>query len=408
MTRFFLSGFLIGVIFWSFSISWVYDAINFYGAGKILSFFMTVLIICYLSLYLGLFAVSIKYFEQSKLRILILPSIFFILEWIRSWMLSGFPGQNLGIIFDQFWGLLPIIGVSGTSFVIVFIFCIFFERLKIIYKVPAASVLIILLLFGPGHYQDSGSKKLRVSIAQPVNNDIYLLKEITNSADTDIVVWPEAVSWYNNNIFNGIEEKIIIGGFFRKDGENIYTSIINNRTQHIYDKRNLVPFGEFQPLGDLLRPISNFFNIPNSSLSQGSYNQDKSDWSGLVCWEIVFNNTFVNRVKGTEYIVHISNDSWYGDSMPALHLKHARARAVESNKWVIRATTDGISQIISPRHEESSEKINRGEIGYISHEIALNKNDTWYVKMGDLPLLVLSFITLLSGFLINFRKKYES
>ena len=139
MTRFFLSGFLIGVIFWSFSISWVYDAINFYGAGKILSFFMTVLIICYLSLYLGLFAVSIKYFEQSKLRILVLPSIFFILEWIRSWMLSGFPGQNLGIIFDQFWGLLPIIGVSGTSFVIVFIFCIFFERLKIIYKVPAAS-----------------------------------------------------------------------------------------------------------------------------------------------------------------------------------------------------------------------------------------------------------------------------
>ena len=106
--------------------------------------------------------------------------------------------------------------------------------------------------------------------------------------------------------------------------------------------------------------------------------------------------------------MHISNDSWYGDSMPTLHLKHARARAVESNKWVIRATTDGISQIISPRYEESSEKINRGEIGYISHEIALNKNDTWYVKMGDLPLLVLSFITLLTGFLINFRKEYES
>ena len=408
MTRFFLSGFLIGVIFWSFSISWVYDAINFYGAGKILSFFMTVLIICYLSLYLGLFAVSIKYFEQSKLRILILPSIFFILEWIRSWMLSGFPGQNLGIIFDQFWGLLPIIGVSGTSFVIVFIFCIFFERLKIIYKVPAASVLIILLLFGPGHYQDSGSKKLRVSIAQPVNNDIYLLKEITNSADTDIVVWPEAVSWYNENIFSDFNEKTIIGGFFRKEDAKIYTSIINSSTGHTYDKRNLVPFGEFQPFGDLLTPISNFFNIQNSSLTQGKYSQNKSDWSGLVCWEIVFNSTFVNRVKNTKYIIHISNDSWYGDSMPELHLKHARARAVESNKWVVRSTTDGISQIISPRKEESSEKINRGEIGSISHEITLNTNDTWYVRMGDLPLLVFSFITLLTALIIDFRKKYES
>ena len=58
-----------------------------------------------------------------------------------------------------------------------------------------------------------------------------------------------------------------------------------------------MPFGEFQPLGDLLRPISNFFNIPGSSLSQGSYHQDKSDWSGLVCWEIVFNNTFVRYNK---------------------------------------------------------------------------------------------------------------
>ena len=106
--------------------------------------------------------------------------------------------------------------------------------------------------------------------------------------------------------------------------------------------------------------------------------------------------------------MHISNDSWYGDSMPELHLKHARARAVESNKWVVRSTTDGISQIISPRKGESSEKINRGEVGYISHEITLNKNDTWYVRMGDLPLLAFSFITLLITLIIDFRKKYES
>tara|TARA_X000000368_G_scaffold2919_1_gene2232 strand:- start:6066 stop:7292 length:1227 start_codon:yes stop_codon:yes gene_type:complete len=408
LIRFFQLGFFIGLIFWSISISWVYEAINFYGAGSLLSFFMTALIICYLSLYFGLFGIAIKYFEKSKLKILILPSVFFILEWVRSWMLSGFPGQNLGILFDHFWGLLPIIGVAGTSFIIILVICIIVEKLRMVYKVPISSILILLLLFGPGHYQNGGSEKLRVSVVQPLSNDIYLLKEITNKTDTDIVVWPESVSWYNEDIFNGIEEKTIIGGFFRKDGENTYGSIINNRTQHVYDKRNLVPFGEFQPFGDLLRPLSNFFNIPDSSLSQGSYDQDKSDWSGLVCWEIVFNNTFVNRVKGTEYIVHISNDSWYGDSMPELHLKHARARAVESNKWVVRSTTDGISQIISPRKGESSEKINRGEVGYISHEITLNKNDTWYVRMGDLPLLAFSFITLLITLIIDFRKKYES
>ncbi len=408
MIRFFQLGFFIGLIFWSVSISWVYAAINFYGAGSLLSFFLTALIICYLSLYFGLFGIAIKYFEKSKLKILILPSVFFILEWARSWMLSGFPGQNLGIIFDYFWGLLPIIGVAGTSFVIILIICILLEKIRMVYKVSISSILILLLIFGPGHYQEGGSEKLRISIAQPISNDLYILKEISNNADTDIIVWPEAVSWYDDKIFSNINEKTIIGGFFRKEDTKIYTSIINSSTGHTYDKRNLVPFGEFQPFGNLLTPISNFFNIQNSSLAQGRYEQEKSDWSGLVCWEIVFNNTFVNRVKNTEYIIHISNDSWYGDSMPELHLKHARARAVESNKWVVRSTTDGISQIISPREEESSEKINRGEIGYISHEITLNKNDTWYVRMGDLPLLAFSIITLLAALIIDFRKKYES
>ena len=407
MTRFFLIGFLIGVIFWSLSISWVYDAINFYGAGQILSIALTVLMILYLSLYFGVFALSVKYFEKSKLKVLILPSIFFILEWIRSWMLSGFPGQNLGILFEDLWGLLPVIGVSGSSFVIVLICCIILDKAQLIYKIPAASALILLLLFGPGHYQQGGSEKIQVSIVQPVESNFKNVLEITNNIDTEIVVWPEGVTWYDKSLFLELRDKTIIGGFFRKDGDKAYQSVINTKTGHIYDKRNLVPFGEFQPFGDLLTPISSFFNIPNSSFARGGYNQEKSDWSGLVCWEIVFNNTFVNRVKDTQFIVHVSNDSWYGESMPSMHLKHARARAVESNKWVIRATTDGISQIISPRSKESSKTINRGEKGYISHEITLNNNDTVYVKIGDLPLLIFSFITLLSGFILKIRRKDE-
>ena len=407
MTRFFLIGFLIGVIFWSFSISWVYDAINFYGAGQILSIALTILIIFYLSLYFGIFALSVKYFEKSKLRVLILPSIFFILEWFRSWMLSGFPGQNLGILFEELWGLLPIIGVSGSSFVIVLICCIILDRAQLIYKIPTASVLALLLLFGPGHYQQGGSKKIEVSIVQPVESNFRSVLEITNNIDNEIIVWPEGITRYDESLFLDLKDKTIIGGFYRKEGEKLYQSIINTKTGHTYDKRNLVPFGEFQPFGDLLAPISSFFNIPNSSFTRGSYNQKKSDWSGLVCWEIVFNNTFVNRVKGTQFIVHISNDSWYGESMPAMHLKHARSRAVESNKWVVRSTTDGISQIISPRSKESSKTINRGEKDYLTHEITLNNIDTIYVKIGDLPLLIFSFITLLSGFILKIRRKDE-
>ena len=410
MGRFFLFGFIIGLIFWSISVSWVYDAINYYGAGKFLSFLMSILIISYLSIYFGIFACSIKYFEKNKYKIIVLPSIFFILEWLRSWLFSGFPGQNLGVLFEELWGLLPIIGVSGSSFVIVLIFCIIFSKSKAIVRFPVAFALIFLLLFGPGHYQQNSGEKLKISVVQPLINDIELLKEITTNAKSDIVVWPEAVGWYDQEIFVDLDNKTVIGGFFYEAGEdentNIYTAICNSKTRHCYEKKNLVPFGEFQPLGNLLRPISSFFNIPNSSLTSGTFNQKKSNWSGLVCWEIVFNSTFIDRVRGTEYIVHISNDSWYGEEMPEMHLKHARARAVESNKWVVRATTDGISQIISPRKEESSAKLLRGEVGSVSHEIYLNNDDTLYIKIGDLPILIFSFVNLIVGYLI--RRKYES
>jgi apolipoprotein N-acyltransferase len=100
----------------------------------------------------------------------------------------------------------------------------------------------------------------------------------------------------------------------------------------------------------------------------------------------------------------MSNDSWYGDGMAEQHLKHAKMRAVESNKWVVRSTVDGISQIISPRPEESSEKLNKKTKGSITHTITLNNKDTFYVKYGDIPLLIISVLFLGLG-VIN--RRYE-
>ena len=167
-----------------------------------------------------------------------------------------------------------------------------------------------------------------------------------------------------------------------------------------------MPFGEFQPFGDLLIGINSFFNIPNSRISRGAFVQDKLNWSGLVCWELVFNNTFIERAKGTEFIIHVSNDSWYGSSMPAQHLKHARARSVESNKWVVRSTTDGLSQIISPQNEQSSKLLNRKEYGSITHTIKTNTDDTIYLKIGDWPILIFSLLACLMGYI--FRSNNEN
>ena len=397
MIKYFLIGWLFAVAFWAYSINWIFDAINYYGAGYALSGFITVLLVAYVSIYFGIFLAATKFFINHKYRFLIIPSIFFLLEWLRSSIISGFPWLKLGILSESLWGLLPVVGLSGTSFLIILVIALLFEKNRIIISRVTASLILIVLFIGPGHYQQGGDEKLEITVIQPLNTNMKEIISMTNEAQGDLVVWPEAVTRFDENIFSLVPDKVVIGGFFREENKNIYTSAINLNTGHYHDKRNLVPFGEFQPFGSSLSGFNDFFNISNSSLSRGDSKQIKADWSALICWELVFNNTFTTRVKGTKYIIHMSNDKWYGESMPAQHLKHAKARAVESNKWVARATLDGISQIISPRSEESSVVLGRGKIGSITHEITLNEVDTFYIKYGDTPLLIISVLSLIFG-----------
>ena len=404
MNKYFFAGWCSAVLFWGFSIAWLFDAVNYYGAGNFLSGFITILLVCYISIYFGIFTMAVKYFQNSRYRTLVLPAIFFLLEWLRSWVISGFPWLNLGAINEYLWGALPIVGAAGTSFIIVLVIALFLEKNNIVIARSFGVLLCILMVFGPGHNQKSGKEQLSISVIQPLNTDIYEIITMTNESEADLVIWPEAVAFYDKKILSALDNKNVIGGFFREEGKKIYTSAINLETQHFYDKRNLVPFGEFQPFGELLSSFNDFFNIPNSQLERGPRNQNKADWSALVCWELVFNDTITNRVKGTNYIIHMSNDSWYGDGMAEQHLKHARMRAVESNKWVVRSTVDGISQIISPRPHESSEKLNKKTKGSITHTITLNNNDTFYIKYGDIPLLIISILFLGLGVI---GRRYE-
>ena len=233
MKKYFLFGYLLGVIFWSFSVYWIFSAINFYGAGNLVSFLITSLLILYLSLYSGLFFSSIFLFKNNRYRWLILPSTFFLLEWIKSWMISGFPWLNLGIIFDQLWGALPIIGISGTSFIIIMFACLLFEQNPFL-KLGLSTSLMILMLFGPGHYQTIDGKSLKLTVIQPGTNDVEKIIALTNEAAHNLVVWPEAVAPFRVGLVNikSDDKKCV------EVCEDVYSSFNETKLDILYDDRD--------------------------------------------------------------------------------------------------------------------------------------------------------------------------
>ena len=100
---------------------------------------------------------------------------------------------------------------------------------------------------------------MKITVIQPLTTNMERIINMTNEAESDLVIWPEAVTKFDKTVSKLVPKKVVIGGFFRQESTNVYTSAINLKTGHHYDKRNLVPFGEFQPFGSSLKSINNFF-----------------------------------------------------------------------------------------------------------------------------------------------------
>ena len=109
-------------------------------------------------------------------------------EWLRSWFISGFPWLNLGIMSQSLWGLLPVVGVSGTSFLIILVIALLFQRKKAIISRISASLILLLLFFGPGHYQEGGEEELNITVVQPLDTNMTEIVQITNNANSDKIL----------------------------------------------------------------------------------------------------------------------------------------------------------------------------------------------------------------------------
>jgi len=435
-------GFLFGLGLFGVGVSWVYVAIHVFGYVPVpLAVVMTTAFVAFLALYPALQGyVSVKLQQRLGLSrtaslLLIYPTVWMLVEWLRGWFLTGFPWLNLGYsqLNTPLTGIAPLFGVYAVSWLT---------------ALTAAMVLIILLaskhktrlLLAGGltvlfigatalsliDWTDKQGESIKVSLIQGnapqitkwdpemIQSRLDLYANLTRQHwDSDLIFWPEnAMTTFYHTLVDDYftplvaEAKqhntdLVVGvPVLNEDTGEYYSSfVVPGDKPEMYHKRHLVPFGEFVPLESLLRGLITFFDLPMSSFSRGSDEQAPLKAAGqllapTVCYEDAFGEEVIDLLPAATLLINGSNNAWYGDSFaPHQHLQISRMRAVETGRPLLRATTNGISAIID--HKGYIVKRSpQFETYVLSGEVQPRSGSTLYVRWGNWPVVVLAFVIL--------------
>jgi apolipoprotein N-acyltransferase len=175
-----------------------------------------------------------------------------------------------------------------------------------------------------------------------------------------------------------------------------YNSIISlGQTVSRYDKRHLVLLGEYPPFESVLMPLLRSLSIPMSDFSHGAKAQAPLEAAGMrigpsVCFEDLFGEEVIDFLPESQLLVNVSNDAWFGDSLaPHQHLEIARMRALETGRYLLRATNNGISAVIDPRGRQMGRSPQ-----FIAHvltgEVHAHVGATPYVVLGNWLVVLLA------------------
>ena len=380
----FMIAFFCGVIFWSLTIYWL---IQVTLLGQLV-------LILYLAIYFGLFGCAIYFsrFLSVNSCLFFLPASWVLLEYLRSYLFTGFPWALIGL--SQYRNL-PIIqiaditGAWGVCFLVVLVNAVLylFLRRHSGVKILFIPILALFLALGYGFIRLSykpdlcnDKERFKISVVQGnIHQDLKWDKravtfiqnryrELTSAAAADkpvLIIWPEssvpgvwgrddaefiqvfslagqlhtnllvgAVSYFNQNYFNSAL-------FINQRGSMVAT----------YSKLHLVPFGEYIPLKNLFPFLETIAQIGDIQPGREyTIFRQPANFGVLICFEDLFpelSREFIKR--GARFLVNITNDAWYKEgSAPYQHFAASVFRSVENRVYLARAANTGISGFIDP------------------------------------------------------------
>lgn len=442
----FWGGCLFGIGFIGIGLSWVYISLHIYGqANPGVAGLLTALMILFLGVQIALQGYLLsRFFPRPNLSkyLLAFPCLWVLAEFTRTWIFTGFPWLFLG--YSQMdWplqGLAPIFSVYGvslatafTSGVIISLICLkdkFYQKMVI--------VLVTLVLWIAGYalntysWTTASGNPVKVSLIQgnipqelkwqpsQVAESLNIYSKLTQQhIDSQIIVWPEAAITFLPD-----EAQAYLTGlnqFLKKNKVTLLTGIPMANDKHAYNgmlalgsgsgnyrKKHLVPFGEFMPFRFILNWLDAYLQIPMSDFSSGPRYQPLINANGLpiaayICYEIAYPTEVLDSLPQGQLLVTISDDSWFGHSFALpQHLQIAQMRALETGRYLLMGTNNGLTAIINPKGKIIA-SIPPFEQGVLTGMVYAMQGATPWVATGILPLLGIMVLLLATAWILQRR-----
>ena len=440
--------FTFGVGLYCAGVHWLYVSIhNFGGASPVFAGFLVFVFACFMAILFTLpFGIFARWFSRHSLGIIIaLPACWLLGEWIRTWLLTGFPWLFLGYahLNTPLAGWAPITGVIGISFILALTSGVIAEWIWKNKKTPHAKNLLMISTFACaifwlvgagikntvwaepdvtpisiGMVQPNIDQSIKLSFSQ--DTTIAALNQLrdlsTDLWTNDWVIWPEAAiptsltyhdalpfleemntkaSEHNTALFTGVI-------YEDREKRKYYNSIAGlGQGYGFYHKRRLVPFGEYVPLEDQLRGLIEFFNLPTSFIHLGPKDQHGLIAKGVritpaICYEIVYPDLIAQAAKETQVLLSVNNLGWFLDSIQSKQfMQMAQMRALETGRYLVYSTNNGPSAIIDNQGKILSQS-DAFKAQTFTGKIYAVKDWTPFMVYGSGPLVIIATLLLLS------------
>jgi apolipoprotein N-acyltransferase len=443
--------------FGTFSVGtyWLYISLRLIGHAPIpLALFLMLGLAAIMGLYHALLGWAVARYLPARgaLRWLVgIPGAWLLIEWWRSWFLSGFGWLALGYAHTDDWlgGFAPVVGQYGLGLITLVLagslltLLLGTRRERVIAGVAFVALWAVGFALHGIEWTQSFGKPIEVAVVQGAvpqdekwiagNQDsiIALYETRTREAHgADIIFWPEsAIPDIANNhihVYREVYEEasahgssLIMGTLRAEENprtgeEEYYNSVLamDKGTEGVewHDKYHLVPFVEFFPVPQFVRSWLRLMSLPYSDFNRGAAQQTPLSAAGQkvaagVCYEDAYGATLLPVMDTATMLANVTNDSWFGHSTARhQHLQISRLRAMETGRPMVRAANDGISAVIDSQGRVIA-SAPEYEANVMRSKVQPRIGLTPYARIGNGPVICVALVFSLAGAYFGRRRR---